>query len=299
MFTPTRSWLAGILLLLLFSASASDALAVLNVSVTILPQKYLVDRIGGDRVAVQVLVPPGKSHETYEPTPHQVADLAKGKLYFRIGLPLENALLPKLQNASGGGMVVDMRQGITLRHLEKENEAFEAAHEHTSPAEAGSPDPHIWLSPVLAQQQAATVLAALIKADPAGKAYYTSHYQALIRDLKDLHSYLSKVLLPVRGGVLFVYHPAYGYFADDYGLHQMAVEIEGKEPEPKQLTHFIKLAKQYHVRVIFVQPQFSQKAARMLAETVGAAVVPMDPVPYDYLQALRNMGEQIEKALKP
>jgi len=292
-----RPWLAGALFLTSTFLS-SAALALVNVTVTILPQKYLVERIGGNRVTVEVLVPPGKSHETYEPTPRQVAAMAKGNIYFRIGLPLEESVLPKLQNASRGVTVIDVRQGIKLRYLEKENEAFEAAHDRSAGPKAGSPDPHIWLSPVLAQQQAATVLDALVASDPAGKAYYENRYQSLIHDLKDLHAFLTRVLAPVRGGILFVYHPAYGYFADDYGLHQMAVEIEGKEPEPRQLTRFIKLAKQHRVRVIFVQPQFSQKAARMLAETVGAVVVPMDPVPYDYLQTLRQMGRQIENALK-
>jgi zinc transport system substrate-binding protein len=282
----------------LFSSLPAGAFAVLKVSVTILPLQYLVDRIGGDRVSVQVLVPPGKSHETYEPTPRQVAELAKSKVFFRIGLPLENSLLPKLENTASGVTVVDLRAGITQRFLEKENQAFEAAQEHSPLPASGSPDPHIWLSPVLAQRQAATVLAALIAQDPAGKIYYENRYQTLIHDLKDLHAYLTLVLAPVRGGVLFVYHPAYGYFADDYGLRQLAVEIEGKDPEPRQLTRFIKLAKHYQVRVVFVQPQFSQKAARMLAETIGAAVVPMDPVPYDYIQALKQMGAQIEQALK-
>lgn len=293
-----RVWLTGILLILSL-APASGASEVLPVTVTILPQKYLVDRIGGTRVSVQVLVPPGKSHETYEPTPRQVADLAQGKIFFRIGLPLENALLPKLQRASGAVTVVDMGQGIARRYLEKENAAFEAAHDHAAPTAAGSPDPHFWLSPVLAQREAATVLSALVAQDPAGKAYYEKHYQALIGDLQDLHAYLSRVLAPLRGSVLFVYHPAYGYFADAYGLRQLAVEIEGKEPEPRQLTRFIKLAKQHRVRVIFVQPQFSQKAARMLAETVGAAVVSLDPVPYDYIQSLKTMGSEIERSLKP
>ena len=168
MLTCERPWLAGVLLLL-FSSPTFGAPGILNVSVTILPQKYLVERIGGDRVAVQVLVPPGKSHETYEPTPHQVAELAKGRIYFRIGLPLENSLLPKLQGAARSVRVVDVRQGIQLRRLEKENAAFEAAHDHAPESATESPDPHIWLSPVLAQRQAATVLAALVAEDPAGK----------------------------------------------------------------------------------------------------------------------------------
>ncbi|NTV52602.1 MAG: zinc ABC transporter solute-binding protein [Candidatus Firestonebacteria bacterium] len=285
MLIYARVWLTGILLILSL-APASGASEVLPVTVTILPQKYLVDRIGGTRVSVQVLVPPGKSHETYEPTPRQVADLAQGKIFFRIGLPLENALLPKLQRASGAVTVVDMGQGIARRYLEKENAAFEAAHDHAAPTTVGSPDPHFWLSPVLAQREAATVLSALVAQDPAGKAYYEERCQALLADLQDLHVYLTRVLAPLRGSVLFVYHPAYGYFADAYGLRQLAVEIEGKEPEPRQLTRFIKLAKQHRVRVIFVQPQFSRVLAGTIAKEMGIATAIADPLAEDWADNL-------------
>jgi zinc transport system substrate-binding protein len=282
----------------IFIILSAQAAGPLQVAVAILPQKYFCERIGGGRVHVTVLVPPGKNHETYEPTPRQITDLTKARIFFRIGLPLENALLPKLHSASAQVRIVDCRQGIALRQLEAENQTFEARHGSGGNL-AETADPHIWLSPVLVQQQAATMLAALSAADPAGKIYYETRCRSFIEDLTRLHARLTQILKPVRGGIIFVYHPAYGYFTDAYGLKQKAVELEGKEPAPQELARFIKLAKQQHVRVIFVQPQFSQRSAQTLAQTIGAAVIPMDPVPYDYMRNLTLMAEQIDHALKP
>ncbi len=292
-------WVRPILLIVLLSIPVGAWSKPLLVAATILPIQYFVQRVGGERVQVEVLVPPGKNHETYEPTPREIAALSRARVFFQVGLPLETPLLPKLQHSKQPLLLVDLRRGIPMRTLDVHETEFESAHDHAPHASSGSPDPHIWLAPELAAIQAATIAEALSAVDPAGSAYYANRRDAFIRELKQLHQDLTRILKPVKGGTLFVYHPAYGYFADAYALHQVPVEIEGKEPTPRELAGFIKRARKDHVRIIFVQPQFSQRAAQTLAQTLQAAVLPLDPVPGDYTAYLRSIAQQIETALTP
>ncbi|MBD3243390.1 MAG: ABC transporter substrate-binding protein, partial [Chitinivibrionales bacterium] len=158
-------------------------------------------------------------------------------------------------------------------------------------------DPHIWLSPVLMKQQAETMADALALTDPDGAAVYKRNLETVLAELDSLDSHLDSVLAPYRGTELFVFHPAFGYFADQYGLHQKAVEIGGKEPSARGLARLIEEAREHKPRVIFVQPQFSQRSAQAVAEQVGCAVVPINPLPQDYFGEMRAMGAAVRDGL--
>ena len=257
----------------------------LAVFVSIQPQAYFVERIGGGRVRPQVLVRPGESPATYALTPKRLAALAKAKVLFRIGVPFEDALVPRIARIMPGLHVVDTRQGIRLRKMEARH------HSH------GGLDPHIWLSPVLVQRQAKTIFEALVRLDPKGQAGYLANYRAFVRDLDALHRRITRVLAPLRGKKLFVYHPAYGYFAETYGLIQVPVQIEGKEPTAKELARLIGMAKAQDVKVVFVQPQFSTERAEAIASAIGGAVVALDPLAKDYIRNLEEMAAKVEQAL--
>jgi zinc transport system substrate-binding protein len=288
------------LLLLVLGASAASAQSSapadpLRVAVSILPQAYFVERIGGPRVAVDVLVGPGQSPHAFEPTPRQMTGLARARIYFRIGIDFEQSLMPRLERMFPSLRIVDQRQGVPLRPVDVpcEHGASDHDHEHAS----GAPDPHIWLSPTLAKTQAQTIADALIALDPAHADTYRANLAAFHADLDRVHAELTAALAPLKGRELFVFHPAFGYFADTYGLRQVPVEIGGKEPTPRQLAELIESARAAGARVIFVQPQFPRKSAEAVARAIGGAVVPLDDLARDYLKNLEDIAAKIKAGL--
>ena len=271
-----------------------------RVFVSILPQAWFVQRIGGPHVEVYVLVGPGQSPHTFEPTPRQMADLARARLFFTTGWPFETRVLEKARSIHPGLQVIDLRQGITLRRFTDEEAGQGGEDEDKDEGHrAGEPDPHIWLNPRLAAIQAARIAQALAAADPDRAAEFQKNLETLQDDLRRTDERLARVLAPLRGQTFFVFHPAFGYFADAYGLRQRAVEIEGKEPTARGLADLIEKARAAGVRIIFIQPQFSAKSAGAVARAIGGAVVPMDPLAADYLANLEAMADKIVRALQP
>ncbi|NMB12785.1 MAG: zinc ABC transporter solute-binding protein [Firmicutes bacterium] len=268
-------------------AAASKALSVF---VSILPQKYLVERIAGDSVRVSVMVRPGADPVTYEPSPRQMAELAEAQAYFRIGVPFEEAWLGRIRQIHPHLTVIDTREGIKLRPI--------TGHVHDSEAsDRGSVemimDPHTWLSPVLAKRQAETIYKTLTVLDPTGKEDYECNYQLLIRDLDSTDQEIRSILDSVRGRKFMVFHPAWGYFADEYDLEQVPIEVEGKEPSAKELAQTIDQARRDGIKVIFVQSQFNTKPAETIARAVGGRIVQLDPLAEDYLANLVTMAKAI------
>jgi zinc transport system substrate-binding protein len=293
----------------------------IEVFVSIAPQAYFVQRIGGDRVEVSVLVPPGKSPATYAPASAQMVKLSRALLLFTIGVPFEGALIPKIRAIAPGLSIVDTSQGISLRQLEGRKEVIDQNHgdgtitignggdgelEHSGEGFKGNEhhdhgakgnDPHIWMSPLLVKKQAQTMCDALIVLAPEDEELFRNNLHLFQRDLDLLDQKITSVLQPLRGDTIFVFHPVFGYFADAYGLKQLAVERGGKTPKGRDLVSFIQLAKKNSVRVIFVQPQFDQRVARKIASAIHGVVVPLDPLAQDYIENLSHMALTIQKAL--
>lgn len=259
----------------------------LGIFVSILPSEYFVQRIGGDRVRVKTLVQPGHSPATYSPTPKQMADLAAAGIYFRTGVPFENALLPKISRLLPDLSVVNLQQDIHLEKLEDDDE-----HGHHE----GDIDPHTWLDPMLALKQAAVIRDTLAKADPGGIQLYLDNYRQLAADLQELDGFLREALAPYAGSTVYVFHPAYGYLCRAYDLKQKAITPGGREPGAKYIARLIEEARAEGVRVIFVQPQFSRKAAGTIARAIGGTVVELDPLAYDYFANLKQMARQIAQS---
>lgn len=271
----------------------------LKIAVSILPQKYFVEKIAGDRVEVSVMVLPGANPATYEPKPRQMVNLTKSRIYFAIGVPFETVWLDKFANANPGMEIVPTQSGIekipmeTLHHHDGDKN-------HKGPAAGpGIRDPHIWLSPPLVMVQGRNILNALLKADPANRAAYEADYKSFIMELVDLDLKIA-TLFSDRGADkrFMVYHPAWGYFAEAYGLVQMPVEAEGKGPTPKALQRLIDEARQDGIRTVFVQPQFSTKSAETIARAIGGPVIVADPLALDWGKNLLQVAEQFKSALK-
>ena len=269
----------------------------LKVFVGIPPLAYLAERIGGEHVAVQVLLPTGQDPHTFQLTPKQVVVLSRAQLFFKIGLPFENRLAEKLAHDPRLPQVVDVTDGIKKRRMDADCRGH-GADDHAEENEHGEEwDPHVWLSPPLLKTQAASIAAALERADPAHEKDYQTNLAHLCEDLDATSAKIAEALAPLRGQAFFVFHPALGYFADAYGLKQEAVEAGGKSPTPRQLGALIEKAKAQHVKIIFVQPQFDQHRAQTVAKAIGGSVVRIDPLAKDVLRNLADIAAQIKQGL--
>ena len=284
-----------------------------KVFVSLVPIAYFVERVGSPDVEVSVLVGPGQEPHTFEPTPRLISKLADAQILFKMGFPFEETLIKKMESTFKKLEVVDLQQGIKLRAMTEE-ESEKAGHGHGKGEEhehghgaleehghhrgAGDMDPHTWLDPRIAKLQARTIADTLARIDPGHKDRYEKNLKDFQTDLDAVHEQLTKALAPVKGKSFFVFHPAYGYFGDAYGLKQIPVQIEGKEPTGKQLARLIDLAKKLGVKVVFVQPQFSKKSADALAKAIGGAVIPLDDLAPDYLKNLQEMAAKLDSALR-
>lgn len=275
-----------------YAAGTTEPGARKTVVVSILPQAYFVQRIAGDRFEPVVLVGAGQSPHSYEPTPRQMAELSKTAAWLRIGIDFEKGLAPKIAAAYPALPIIDLTAGVKLRRLEAH------AHEGEEAEEEGGNDPHIWLGRQGALTMAANIRDALSKLDPAGAASYAANHDALVADVRAAFDSLAPVLSPLRGKTVFVYHPAFGYFLDEFGIEQEAVETGGKEPTQKQLAALIAEAKADGAKVIFVQTQFPATAAKTVAEAIGGTVVPMDDLAPDWLDNIKRLGDAIRHEVR-
>jgi zinc transport system substrate-binding protein len=241
------------------------------VAVSIPPQKFFVDKIAGGLVDVLVMIPPGASPHSYEPKPAQMAALSSARAYFAIGVEFEKAWLGKLAGIAPGMTIIHTDSGIAKLPMEEGTEHDSAHHE-------GS-DPHIWLSPELVKRQAATIAQALATLFPAHAATFRHRDSLFTSEIGALQDSIRLLLSARKSGQPFlVFHPSWGYFAKEFGLMQIAIEVEGKEPSPAELGAIFDLARRTNVTTIYVQPQFSRRSAEIIAGEIGARVVVADPL---------------------
>jgi zinc transport system substrate-binding protein len=284
----SRIWrtLNGVVALLLGAAllgcargGASTPSGTLKVTVSILPQRYFVERAGGAYVDVNVMVRPGESPETYEPKPDQLRALGAADLYFSIGVPFESAWLGRFSAANPDMTMVDTTQGIQ-RIGGPEN-----------------PDPHIWLSPTLVKVQARTIADALVAADAGHAEDYERNLEAFLGDIDELDAEIRDTLARLKNRRFMVFHPAWGYFARDYDLEMIAIEIGGQEPSATELVRLIDTAKRDGIKVVFAEPEFSTRAAETIAKEIGGRVVLIDPLAEDWASNLRHVAQVLAEQL--
>jgi len=285
-----RIWLTAFSILIFASMiqiANTDSPDKIKVFVSILPQKYFVERIGGDLVDVLVMVEPGKSPATYDPTPKKMSKLSKTNLYFSIGVAFENIWLDKIHSANPQMKIIDTRKGIKLRTM---------VHPHNHEKAKGMKDPHIWLSPTLVKRQAETIYLALAEAMPEHEGILKKNLEDFARDLDKVKTEIHEILKPIKKRKIMLFHPSLGYFCDEFGFTQIPIETEGKEPCAKSLHKIILTAEKEGINTILVQKQFSITTAKNIAESVGAKLEFFDPLAYDYLDNLIQIAKTIKKA---
>jgi|WetSurMetagenome_2_1015567.scaffolds.fasta_scaffold32955_3 zinc transport system substrate-binding protein len=298
---------AACLVLLAFPVLPVEAAAT-KAFVSISPQRYFVQKIGGDLVDVSVLVPAGASPHNFEPRPRQMAELSKSAVYFAVGIDFEKFWLKRIAVANPKLHVVYTDDGIAripmVDHDHEETSRQPQPQESKTeiPAKDNhggvSPDPHVWLSPALVKIQAGHIRNALVALDPAHRSKYGSNFVSFMREIDELDAELKALFAGRKGEQFMVFHPSWGYFAEAYGLVQVPVEIEGKEPKPAQLRKLIRHARDRHIKTVFVQPQFSAKSAELLSREIGGQIVFADPLAEDWAGNLRAVARKFGAAAR-
>ena len=262
-----------------------------TIALSILPQEYFVQRIAGDLVHTVVLVGEGQSPHSYEPTPSQMAALANAKAWILSGTDFELVLEDKVSSLYPNLLVVDGTEGVTFRSLEAHED--EATDDHAVGEDSLERDRHTWLGWESAKILAGHVLETTITLLPEQKALLEANHQQLIADIDATFLSLKAELAPLAGRKVFVYHPSFGYFFDEFGLIQEAVEIGGKEPTAKDLSLLIQKAKSEKAVALFVQKQFPLASAQTVANAAGAKVLALDPLARDWMDNIRQMGDTL------
>ncbi len=250
------------------------------------PQAYFVERIGGSHVTVSILVETAGCAETYQVTPKQMDGLSRARMYFRVGMPFEETLLPKIHEACPGLEIVDLREGSTQG-------VTGADSPDGHPHESG--DPHVWLDPLRVVEQAGIIAGALSRADAAHRDDYVKNAVVFSQEVKALHERIRTRMEPFRGKTFYVYHPAFGYFAERYGLKQVAIEREGKAPGQRYLEEVIAAIKRDGAKVVYVAPQSAEPSLKAIAEATGVQLVALDPLNREYCANLETMADAIAK----
>lgn len=256
------------------------------VALSILPQQYFLERIASGRVESIVLVGPGQSPHSYEPTPRQLDSLSRSSVWILSGTDFEEALKKKIVAQFPALTIRDGTDGVKFRDLDHRHEGHAENH-----------DPHTWLGREPAKIMAGHIRISLKKIDPAGSEVYEKNYQDLVSEIDSVFDSLTRRLAPLSGKTVLVYHPAFGYFFDEFNLHQESVETGGKEPTVRTLAALVEQAKKDGARAIFVQEQFSPASAKRVAEEIGIPVVSLNPLSGAWLENITRMGKALEAAL--
>lgn len=264
-----------------------------DIVVSIMPQKYFVEKIGGKNVRVNVMVPPGVDLHNYEPKPQQLQFLNNAKAYITTGIAFETAWIDRIKAANQQMLIVDSTQGIERIPM--------IEHHHQGETHQGEEtlDPHVWLSPKLVKIQAQNIYDSLVKIDPKRQAEYQANLNQFITEIDQLDQQISQKLAPLKNRKFIVFHPAWGYFAADYNLEQKSIEVGGQEPSAAELANLISEAKQENIKVIFAQPEFNPSSAETIAKEIGGKVILMSDLEENWSDNLLQVSDQLSQTLNP
>lgn len=251
----------------------------IEVIVSVGPQMEFVKAVGGDKVEVTLMVPPGADPHTYEPLPDQLNHVSNAQMYVEVGTPIEFELnyMDKLKTMNPNMLVVNSSSGVDLIPNTAENE--------------NNSDPHVWVSPKNAKIMVENIYQGLVQIDPNNKEYYTTNRNNYTEQLDELDANITKSLEGKENSQIIVYHPAWAYFCKDYHLQQIPIESGGKEPTSQEIADVIEFARKNDVKVIFIEPQYSPKSAEVIASEINGKVLIIDDLAQNYIENLKNVTE--------
>lgn len=279
------------------SSHSTNQTETLDITVSILPQEYFVKKIGGDLVDVNVIVEPGSEPATYEPLPQQLKALNSAEAYISIGVPFENAWMGKIRGVNPNMLIINSAKGIKkMEMVEHHHHHHDEDHDHGHGEK--NLDPHIWLSPQLVKRQAENIYQGLVQIDSDNEAEYKSNLAKFIEEIDQLDQQINQNLAGIKNRKFIVFHPAWGYFARDYNLRQIPIEVEGQEPSASELATLVTEAKEENIKIIFAQYQFNSKSAQTIAREIKGEVVFIDPLAPNWSDNLLKVSETFARVLK-
>lgn len=262
------------------------------VAVSIVPQESWVKAIAEDMVEVVTVIPPGKSTETYAPTPQQMTQFSRASVYLTMQVPAETAgILPKVRDFNRQVRIVDLAAAVRAVYPDLKMEEDE--HGHGRDQGHGERDPHIWLSPKRAIVMVQATAAELAALDPNHKQIYEKNAQSYIDKLRQLDRAIMEMLKDKKNKTFVIYHPSLAYFADDYGMKMLALEAHGKEATPQDLQKSIDLAKREKIRAILYQEEMDSRQAKAFASEIGGITLKVNPLASDYIGGLQHIAKTL------
>lgn len=278
-------------LLFIFIAGNASSEEKLKVFVSIMPQKFFTEQIGGEKVQVSVLVPQGRSPENFDPSARQIIELGKADVYLTMGIQFENMFLGRLKNSSSFS-VYDISAGIEKSGCHHHHGHGEEHHHH------GEADPHIWTDPVKVKKAAENIASALSETDSANRDFYMANCRDFISRLDNLDRDIRSRLAPYKGRIFYVYHSALDYFAQRYGLVQKSIETGSREPSPAQIRKLVAEAEADGVKTIFMQPEFPAAGTQKIAAAIKGEIIMFSVLEYDYINNMTYLAESLTKAFE-
>ena len=265
----------------------------ITVAVSLQPYATLVKMLGGDRVNVVTLLPPGADPHNFEPKPAVIKAFSVAQVYFTDGSGLDKIWLPRFLGANKNVQVIDISKGIEWMKLEHEEHGAHGHHHEEM-------DPHIWTSPTRMRFLAQNIFQELKKLDPKYVIDYVNRASMVQDELALVERQLNEAVIsmPKDRRSFIVFHPTYGYLAKDFKLKQYTIEVNGKEPKPRDLANLVKVGRKNGVKTVFVQPQFSKRAAETIAKELGAVVVETDPLSADFIGNTQKFIKAIKEGGK-
>lgn len=255
------------------------------ITVSIQPQKYLLEQIAGKKFEVRCLLTPGANPETYDPSMTHMINLENSRAYFQIGhVPFESAIINKIKNNNPDLRIYDNSEGV----------AVISGHGHgAASGHAGETDPHTWTSVRNARKIASNMYSALLEIDPDNKSYYTRRFNRLVDKLDRLDDSVRTVLAPVSGRAFVVWHPSLSYFARDYGLRQIALSPESKEISVSRLRGAMDAAREAEPTVMLLQKDMDSRQASVIAGELGIDAVDITPLSYEWEEQMLHIAHAI------
>lgn len=261
-----------------------------TIIVSVPPYAYFIKKIGGDQFDVRSLVPPGTDPHTYEPTPKEVENLQQAVLWIKLGEAFDKKVHQVFKEQKRNIKIVEITKGIDLLSYCNEG-LIEVEKEHCSHGHTEGKDLHVWMSLRLAKTQAENITSALIELYPQQEVHFKKNLQHFIHELESVDSDISQLLTSMRGKAILVSHPAFGYFCEDYGITQISIEMEGKEPLPQYITNIIEKIKVYDIKSVILQPQSNNKGAKLIAQELKLSTHLIDPCAENYTDNLRTFAK--------
>jgi zinc transport system substrate-binding protein len=284
-----RHIVLALLTILVTQCSRGETTHQRNVVVSIVPLQEFVEKVGGDKVNVAVMVPPGASPHAYEPNPAQLIAVSNAHMYVKVGTPIEFeiAWLDKVLSMNSTLVVCNASEGITL-----------IAGSQDDGYEQNTVDPHVWLSPQNAKMMVDNIYNTLCAVDSINKQYYRARRDKYCAELDSLHRRIEQMLSDKKRRQFIVYHASWRYFARDYGLQQIPIQTDGKEPTAQDMRDVIRIAREHNIKTIFVSPQFSTKSADVIAHEIGGTVRTLDPLAKDYVANMEKVARSLSAAME-